>query len=83
VIFINKISIKIELENCCDCPHHYIEKIYTPDPFEHEEGCYCAKVEDKNSYNKRHKLVVADDWDIRKWSEIPNWCPLLREIGDI
>lgn len=72
----NEICVKIT--NCCDCSNHYIERIYTPDPFEFEQGVYCSKIEDKESYNKKHKLVVADDRDVRKWSHIPNWCPLLN-----
>ena len=67
------------IDNCCDCPNHYKEKIYTPDPWEHETGVYCSKVEDKNSYNKQHKLIVADEWDVKKWSQIPDWCPLLSQ----
>ena len=70
----NKVCLKIT--NCCDCPNHYIERIYTSDSFEHEEGVYCSKVEDRNSYNKKHKLVVSDDRDVRKWSHVPDWCPL-------
>lgn len=70
--------ISFGIDNCCDCPYSYTENIYTPDSFEHEEGIYCSKVDDTNSYNKKNKLIVADDWDIRKWSQIPDWCPLLK-----
>ena len=72
----NEVCLKIT--NCCDCPNHHIERIYTPDSFEHEEGVYCSKVEDENSYNKKHRLVVSDDRDVRKWSRVPDWCPLLN-----
>lgn len=72
-------KVCFEIDNCCDCPNHYKEKIYTPDPWEHETGVYCSKVEDKNSYNKQHKLIVADEWDVKKWSQIPDWCPLLSQ----
>lgn len=74
-------KVCFEIKNCCDCPNHYIEKIYTLDSFEMELGCYCSKVEDKNSYNKKNKLVVADD-DVKRWASIPDWCPLLCEDGD-
>ena len=70
--------ISFGIDNCCDCPYSYTENIYTPDSFEHEEGIYCSKVDDTNSYNKKNKLIVADDWDIRKWSQIHDWCPLLK-----
>lgn len=71
-------KVCFEIDNCCDCPHHYKERIYTPDSFEHVTGVYCSKVIDMNSYNKKHKLVIADDFDVRKWSQIPDWCPLKR-----
>ena len=62
-------EVKFIINNCMKCPYHYVEKIYTSDSFEHEEGCYC-KI-------KNNKLVVADDWDLEKWAEIPDWCPLI------
>jgi len=71
-------KVCFDIDNCCDCPNHYKERIYTADSWEHEEGVYCSKVEDKNSNNKQHKLVVSDDWNVRKWSQIPDWCPLLK-----
>ena len=71
-------KVTFEIDNCCDCPNSYQERVYTPDPFELETGCYCSKVEDKHSYNKKHKLVAADE-DVREWAQIPDWCPLLRE----
>lgn len=70
-------KVTFEIDNCGDCPYSYTERIYTPDPFEHEEGIYCSKVEDKKSYNKKNKLITSDEWDIRKWSQIPDWCPFL------
>lgn len=72
-------KIRFEIDNCRDCRYHYKEHIYTPDPWEHETGLYCSKVEDGSSYNKKHKLVAADDWDVEKYSQIPDWCPLLKE----
>lgn len=71
-------KVFIEIDNCCKCPHSYIESISTPDPFEVEIGCFCSKVEDKDSYNKKHKLVVADE-DVEYWAQIPDWCPLLNK----
>ena len=46
---------------------------------EHEYGVYCSKVEDNNSYNGRNKLVAADDWDVEKYSQVPDWCPIKCE----
>ena len=71
-------KVTFEINNCCDCPNSYQERVYTPDPFELETGCYCSKIEDKHSYNRKHKLVAADE-DVREWSQIPDWCPLLKQ----
>ncbi len=64
----NKICFKSTIDNCCDCPYSYTEQIYTPDSFEHEMGVYCSKTPDKDSYNREHKLVAADDWNVRKYT---------------
>lgn len=79
--YMNKVII--EISNCCDCPHSYTEKIYTPDPFEHEDGLFCSQKDDKGSYNKKHKLIVADEWDLRRYANIPDWCPLLKQKENI
>ena len=72
----NKAVIHYEIDNCCQCPHSYQEQVHTPDPFELEVGCYCSKTPDKTSYNKKHRLVAADE-NIERWALIPDWCPLL------
>ena len=28
--------------------------------------------------NRKHKLIVSDGFNLRKWSKIPYWCPLLK-----
>lgn len=71
-------KVCFEIDNCCDCRYCYKEPIYTPDPWEHEIGAYCSKVEDKSSYNRRHKLIAADDWNLEKYTLIPDWCPRLK-----
>lgn len=70
--------VNMRIENCCDCPKSYCEKIYTPDPFEHEEGLFCSKVPDTNSYNRKNKMIVSDEWDVKRYATIPDWCPLLE-----
>lgn len=45
-------SFTITITNCLDCP------IYTPDSWDHEEGCYCKLVKDVKGHNK---LVAGDD----------------------
>ena len=44
---------------------------------------FLSKVKDKNSYNEKHKLVTSDEWDVRKWSQIPDWCPMLKNRGEL
>ena len=57
------------IDNCLDCEFHYVERIITADSFEHDDGVYCSQCS--------NKLVVADDWNLRRWSKIPDWCPML------
>ncbi len=66
---INKVCFTID--NCCDCQHSHIDKIYTPDSFDHEEGIYCLKA--------NNELIASDDWNIRNKASIPGWCPLLNK----
>lgn len=51
-----------------------VRPIYTPDSWDHEEGCYCKLVKDVNGYDK---LVAGDDWHLRRYTDIPDWCPKL------
>ena len=67
----------LKIKNCCDCPYSYTKPVYTPDSWEHETGIYCRKIKDKE---EKDKLIVADDWDLRKWSQIPDYCPLINKI---
>lgn len=61
------------IDNCLDCDCCKVRPIYTPDSWDHEEGAYCKEVIE----NGKEKLIVADDWDLRKYSKIPDWCPKL------
>lgn len=58
---------QITIDNCCDCGHSKKKRIYTSDSFEHLEGLYCTKCSDK--------LITSDDKDVRKYAQIPDWCP--------
>lgn len=72
----------IEIDNCCDCIHSHTERIYTPDPFEHETGLYCELLKEANTYPgaiTNDKLIVSDEWDVKKYADIPDWCPLLHK----
>lgn len=73
-------SVTFKIENCLDCPHCYTDRILTADSFEHEVGAYCKLIEDKSygSFGKNgaHKMIGFDDWNLRKYTAIPDWCPL-------
>ena len=59
------------IDNCLSCEHHFVQRIWTPDSWEHEYGCYCEK--------KNNKLVGSDDWHLEKYTDIPDWCPMLNK----
>lgn len=61
------------IDNCLDCDCCSVRPIYIADSWEHEEGAYCKEVIE----NGKEKLIVANDWDLRKYSKIPDWCPKL------
>lgn len=67
-------SFTIIITNCLDCPNHDVRPIYTPDSWDHEEGCYCKLVKDQKGHDK---LVAGDDWHLRRYTDIPDWCPKL------
>lgn len=75
-------TLTVNITNCKDCKNHYCERIYTADSFEHEEGMYCSLVTDKNSYNHKHRLIASDDIDVTRYSDIPDWCPMLNMQDD-
>ena len=75
--------VNIVINNCLNCPYHYVEGILTADSWEHETGCYCKMVEDKDtknwSSNGKHKLVASDDWHLERYTQIPDWCPYCND----
>lgn len=75
-------TVYLKIENCLDCPNCYTNKIFTADSFEHEVGAYCLKVEDKSKIgfgkNGRNKLIGFDDWNLRAYTKVPDWCPLME-----
>ena len=71
-------KVVFEITNCCCCPYHYVEPIYTPDPWEHEEAVYCSKTIDEET-DTGNKIVCADGWNLDKYADIPDWCPLLKK----
>ena len=60
-----------KIDNCMDCDYHKVERIYTGDSWDHEYGCYCGLC--------LNRKVAQDDWDLRKYSQIPDWCPMLNK----
>lgn len=81
----NSFRLTKHVTNCSQCRHHIIRQIWTQDWFEHEEGLYCTLVEDCSDSWARHtsggptnyRLVISDDWDVRRYADVPDWCPLL------
>lgn len=68
------------IDNCLDCDNCTVKQILTPDPFEHEEGAYCTLIKEDD----KPRLISMDDWDLRKYTSIPNWCPkILKENSKI
>ncbi|RHU02295.1 hypothetical protein DW711_10245 [Ruminococcus sp. AM27-16] len=61
------------IDNCLDCNSCLVDRILTADSWDHEVGAYCKEV----LKNGKPRLIVSDDWDLRKWSKVPDWCPNL------
>ena len=76
-------TVTFKIENCMDCPNHYVEGILTADSFEHESGCFCKKVKEDRAerqhfHRQEYKMVACDDWHLEKYTQIPDWCPLIQ-----
>lgn len=55
------------IENCIDCEHCKVDKVYTPDSYDHESKATCTK---------ENKVIAEfDDNAFRKCCAIPDWCP--------
>ncbi|HAU88209.1 MAG TPA: hypothetical protein DCW90_22860 [Lachnospiraceae bacterium] len=69
------------IDNCLDCNSCTVDRILTADSWDHEEGAYCKEV----LKNGKPRFIVSDDWDLRKWSKVPDWCPnLLKDyLGNL
>lgn len=80
-------KVLLEISNCSECPNHYVAGIITADSFEHEVGLYCMKTRDTEDSWERHtrdgylpyRLVASDEWNVRKISKIPDWCPYVAQ----
>ena len=64
-------EIKLECNNCLDCPKHHI----APDPDPHDWFCD-DDVKVVCDEARRNVTVACRLYNIRKESEIPEWCPL-------
>lgn len=66
---------------CTSCPMSEEHPVYTPDPFEHSTGVYCALLKDDNRYpgaeTDRRKVFEYDYPSEKKEFKnfIPDWCP--------
>lgn len=68
------------IDNCLDCDKCTVKRILTSDPFDHEEEVYCTLVKEDD----KPRLIGIDDWDLRKYTSIPDWCPkILKENSKI
>ena len=61
------------IDNCLDCNSCFVDRILTADSWDHEKGAYCKEV----LKNGKPRLIALDDWDLRKCSKVPDWCPKL------
>ena len=79
----NKALILIRVDNCIDCPYHKIEDypFKEDDDFAKNVGCFCTAVETNKSASNGikygYKCVAWDDTQIRRWTQVPDWCPFL------
>lgn len=73
--------LKIEVENCTNCPCSEQHQIMTPDSFEHDTGVFCSEVEDdEETYTYdgaiTKKLIFGYEWPSEiEGRKIPDWCP--------
>ena len=81
--------ITVEIKNCLDCPHSLVSDIFTADSWDHEMGCFCKKAVDEK-YKKDwtnitrsgvlpYRCVGSDDWHLRKYTDVPDWCPYKQQ----
>lgn len=79
----SKALILIAIENCLDCPYHKVEDYPFPedDDFDRNIGCFCTAVEinkpASNGMKYGYKCVVWDSEDLRRWTQVPDWCPFI------
>lgn len=75
----------IKIDNCLNCPHHFVDRIWTADSFEHESGCFCMLVREddmvkKEFHRQEQKMVGCDDWHLERYTKVPDWCPLIKKV---
>ena len=62
------INIKLEVQNCTECPYFHQTQHYTEDSFELAFDWFCKKADNK-------KISGYVSWNEEKDIDIPNWCP--------
>jgi len=67
-------TITLEITNCQDCPNHKnVPSSSTGDSFDMiDQDTVCTLA------NNREITVANRPWEIRRNSEIPDWCPLKK-----
>jgi hypothetical protein len=63
-------NIKIEIQNCKECPYIKTERIYTSDSWEQPFDWFCTK-------HNNEKIASYVEWNDEKDIIIPQWCPIL------
>jgi hypothetical protein len=69
-----KIVKLLKLDNCIDCPFH--EVLPDPDPDDSFNDDDVKVVCRKTKRQKNTVTVACRPYNIRKESDIPEWCPL-------
>jgi hypothetical protein len=61
-------EIKINIQNCKECPNFEIERMYIADSFETAFNWFCGKAD-------KRKIKGYVEWHEENKIKIPDWCP--------
>ena len=60
-------TIKLEIQDCSQCPFLERKTVYTSDSFERPEDWFCKK-------NDNKKIAGYVEWHDK--TPVPDWCPI-------
>ena len=70
-------TITLKINNCSECPHHEVLPDPDPDDWFNDDD---VKVVCKKTKRKDNVITTAcRPYNIKKETDIPKWCPLLKE----